>query len=185
MSSHSSSQPEVCDKVVLTRVQRWLNEVIVGQGFCPFAKAPRDNNSIKYAIQQEDNQDTLFKHLLKECDSLLQDDKCETSLLIYTHALQSFDAYLDFLETANNLLFEAKLEGILQLASFHPDYVFADAPKQCSSHYTNRAPYPIIHILREDSITEALVNVASPEAIPERNIEHAKQLGADFFKQYL
>lgn len=170
---------------VISATLTWLDKVIIEQHFCPFAKPVRQKNQIHLAVQQQTDAASLLRQVLSECHDLLNNDKIETSLLIYTQALTSFDDYLDFLDMASELLENAGLEGILQLASFHPDYLFADAPASCPSHFTNRSPYPMLHILREDSITEALKNFAQPENIPERNIVHAKALGKEFFTSYL
>lgn len=172
------------EPIVATTVA-WLDAVIIKEQFCPFAKAVRDNNQIHYSVQQQSDTSSLLRQVMSECEWLLKHDKIETTLLIYTQALNTFDDYLDFLDMANELIENAGFEGTLQLASFHPQYVFAGAPANCPSHYTNRSPYPMLHILREDSITEALESFAQPENIPNRNIVHAKHLGEDFFKAFL
>jgi hypothetical protein len=170
---------------ILEATQLWLDEVIVKEQFCPFAKPVRDKNQIHFSIQQQSDVSTLLRQVVSECEYLLRNDKIETSLLIYTEAFSEFNDYLDFLEMANELIENAGFEGILQLASFHPDYLFDGAPANCPSHYTNRSPLPMLHLLREDSITLALNSFAQPENIPQRNIDHARALGKAFFQQYL
>lgn len=170
---------------VLAATQTWLDEVIIKEQFCPFAKSVRDNKQIHFSVQQQTDIASLLRQVVTECEDLLRNDKIETSLLIYTEAFGDFNDYLDFLEMANELLANTGFEGILQLASFHPEYLFDGAPANCPSHYTNRSPLPMLHILREDSISDALVNFSQPENIPQRNIAHAKILGEAFFKAYL
>ncbi|WP_371196164.1 DUF1415 domain-containing protein [Glaciecola sp. SC05] len=170
---------------ILAATQRWLDEVIIKEQFCPFAKPVRDNKQIHFSVQQQSDIASLLRQVVTECEDLLRNDKIETSLLIYTDAFGDFNDYLDFLEMANELIENAGFEGILQLASFHPDYLFDGAPANCPSHYTNRSPLPMLHILREDSISDALDNFSQPENIPLRNIAHAKTLGEAFFKAYL
>lgn len=177
-------QSNEIDKI-LAKTQEWLDKVVIKEQFCPFAKSVRERNQIHFSVQQESDVASLLRHLISECDALLANDKIETTLIIYTSALTDFDDYLNFLDMANALLQDTGIEGTLQLASFHPNYVFADTPPSCASNFTNRSVLPMLHILREDSIEAALKNFAQPEEIPQRNIEHAKSLGADFFKQYL
>jgi hypothetical protein len=181
----NTDQPQENIQPIIKTTLAWLDKVIIKEQFCPFAKPVRDNNQIHLSVQQQTDVSTLLRQVVTECDNLLRHDKIETSILIYTQALMAFDEYLDFLEMANELIATAGFEGILQLASFHPEYLFDGAPANCPSHYTNRSPYPMLHILREDSISEALENFAQPESIPIRNIAHAKRLGKAFFEQYL
>ncbi|MFC4701879.1 DUF1415 domain-containing protein [Glaciecola siphonariae] len=175
---------EDVNKVISTTLA-WLDAVIINEQFCPFAKPVRDNNQIHFAVAQQSDTASLLRQVIAECDNLMRHDKVETSLLIYTAALGDFDDYLDFLDMANELLENAGYEGVLQLASFHPQYVFDGEPASCPSHYTNRSPYPMLHILREDSISQALISFASPESIPQRNIAHAKALGRAFFLPFV
>jgi hypothetical protein len=181
----NTDHPQENIQHILDKTWAWLDGVIIEQQFCPFAKPVREKNQIHLSIQQQSDTASLLRQVITECDDLMRQDKIETSLLIYTQALSNFDDYLDFLEMANELLESAGYEGILQLASFHPQYLFDGASSNCPSHYTNRSPYPMLHILREDSISEALESFAQPECIPERNIAHAKALGEDFFKPFL
>lgn len=121
----------------------------------------------------------MQEQLLRELD-LLQGTSAEeiaTTLLAFTGGLARFDDYLDFLERANDLLEAAGLEGVIQLASFHPDYQFAGEPLDAASHYSNRSPLPVIHLLREDMLERALANWPEPEKIPQANIARLNALG--------
>ncbi|WP_395340899.1 DUF1415 domain-containing protein [Ningiella sp. W23] len=163
---------------------RWLDKVIIEENFCPFAKAPRLNNSIRLKVAEESDTALMLQHLLEELEYLIVNKNIETSLVVYSCALEDFNDYLDFLEFSNELLFREGYEGIFQLASFHPDYCFEGTPQNCASNYTNRSPYPMIHVIREASIERALTSFSKPERIPLRNIEHAKTLGKCFFEKY-
>jgi hypothetical protein len=170
---------------VINETLLWLDDIVIGQQFCPFAKPVREHNTLHIAVQQQTDMSSLLRQVITECEQLLEKDNIETSLLIYTEQLHDYFDYLDFLDMANEAIATAGLEGTLQLASFHPNYQFADAPSDCPSNFTNRSPYPMIHIIQEQSITEALESFANAENIPQRNIEHAKKLGIDFFLPYL
>lgn len=123
----------------------------------------------------------MQEQLLAELD-LLQRSSAEevaTTLLAFSGGLARFDDYLDFLDHANTLLQAAGLEGVIQLASFHPDYQFAREPPDAASHYSNRAPLPVIHLLREDMLERALANWPEPEKIPETNIARLNAMGRE------
>ena len=114
---------------------------------------------------------------MTEVERLDQNKQIETTLLIYENALQDFDDFLETIDIANALMVERGCEGLYQLASFHPDYCFADSEQNDPENYTNRSPCPTLHILREASIEQALSHYKNPENIPENNIRLAKALG--------
>tara|TARA_R110002110_G_scaffold333755_2_gene544603 strand:- start:165915 stop:166373 length:459 start_codon:yes stop_codon:yes gene_type:complete len=132
--------------------------------------------------EADDSEEGLLRmqeHLLRELD-LMQGSSAEevaTTLLAFTGGLVHFDDYLDFLDQANALLAAAGLEGVIQLASFHPDYQFAGEPPDAASHYSNRAPLPVIHLLREDMLERALAAWPEPEKIPQANIARLNAMG--------
>lgn len=163
----------------ILHVQRWLNDVVIGLNFCPFAKAELTNNAIRYCLSSAELVDKLLSEFLRELEFLDQHDDTATTLLIYSSVAQlhEFERYLDFVDVANELLIENGYEGIYQLATFHPDYCFEGDDKDAASNYTNRSPYPIIHILRESSLDSVLEKVADASKIPERNIRYANELG--------
>lgn len=168
-----------------TKIWRWVDEVIVGEQFCPFAKMPRENDRIKLTICHEKKMAEVLSSIASECKYLDEHPKVETSLIACPNTLAKFDDYLDVLEMANDLLEDIGYLGVYQLASFHPEYQFEGEAPQSISNYTNRSIVPIFHIIREASITQALQFIKHPEEIPERNIAHAQALGLDFFKRYL
>lgn len=171
--------------VIISQTRKWLSDVIIGQGFCPFAQREYDNDRIHYVIIDAVDMQSQLEQIILECAALDKDASRETSLLIFPEALADFGVYLDLVEMANALLENQGYEGIYQLASFHPAYCFADAPPDDPANYTNRSPYPMIHILREASVERALSTFANPENIPLRNIEVANGLGLAAMKALL
>lgn len=168
-----------------TVIWRWIDEVVINESFCPFAKASRQQNKIALdLISVSDFSDALNE--LQSAYALLDENSSiETLIIACKEGLEDFFDYLDCLDQANFQLQELGYEGIYQLASFHPNYTFADSTKNCVSNYTNRSPLPLFHIIREQSIENALKTFKKPELIPKRNIEHASNLGVDFFKRYI
>lgn len=158
-------------------IRAWLETVVIGLDLCPFAAKPFRQNSIRFSICTSADTASGLERLIEECRHLDTDVSISTTLLIYPHSLQEFDDYLDFLTLAETLLSEQGYDGIYQLASFHPDYCFADSDSDDPANYTNRSPYPILHLLREDSIAAAIEHHPDPENIPRRNIALARNLG--------
>ncbi len=162
---------------LINQTQKWLETVIIGQGFCPFAKREHDLSRIHYAVISAADVQSQLACLILECAALDKYIKRETSLLIFPTALSDFESYLDLLEMATALLKTQGYEGIYQLASFHPKYRFEGAPHDDPANYTNRSPYPMLHILRESSVELAVKNHPNPENIPDRNIALTQALG--------
>jgi hypothetical protein len=165
------------DQQLITTTQNWLKTIIIAYNICPFAKRELDRGSIRFSSNHDAEIESCLLDLMLECDLLDTDSSVETTLLIYDSAFTKFDDYLDFLELAETLLIEQGYEGIYQLASFHPDYCFVGAEPDDPANYTNRSPYPMLHILREASIEQAVATYPHPENIPQRNIELTRELG--------
>jgi hypothetical protein len=163
----------------------WLESVIVSFNICPFAKRELDRGSVNFQIEYSIDLEQCLLNLIIECEKLDQQPEIETSLLIYANAYNAFDDYLDFLGLAEALLVDQGYEGIYQLASFHPNYCFEDAMQDDPANYTNRAPYPMLHLLRESSIEQALTHHSDPENIPQRNIALLRELGLAKMKALL
>jgi hypothetical protein len=174
---------KTCTCVSATRA--WLHAFIIPHGICPFARPVDEQNRIRYAVAAGYGWEELLQKLVEEFGRLDADEETETTLLIFPEALADFDDYLDFLEIAQQLLAERGYEGIYQLASFHPHYRFADSGENDASNYTNRSPFPMLHIIRESSIELALRNYPDPDDIPRRNVRLTRQLGADKLKAIL
>ncbi len=166
------------DDQAITQTRAWIDAVIVALNFCPFARRELDRDSVRFRVIREDSLEQYLLALIDECILLDQDPEIETSLLILPQDFASFDTFLDLLEMANALLVEQGYIGIYQLASFHPDYCFANAPADDPANYTNRSPFPLLHLIRESSIERAVANYPQPELIPERNMALAREKGA-------
>ena len=165
------------DQPLISATQTWLKTIIVDYSLCPFAKRELDRGRIYFSVNRETDIERCLVDLLTECERLTIDDSIETSLLIYATAFADFDDYLDFVELAEAVLNDQDYEGIYQLASFHPDYCFEGAAQHDPANYTNRSPYPMVHLLRETSLEKALDSYPNPEQIPERNIKLMQELG--------
>lgn len=123
--------------------------------------------------------------ILAEARHLYAHPAISTELVIFPDAYEHFSAYLQLVKRCEQLLYRKGFEGIFQIASFHPQYIFGDAEESDASHYTNRSPYPMIHLLREDELAEALEHYREPERIPERNIRFAREKGVDYLRDLL
>ena len=173
------------EKQIIDSVKYWLNNTIIEYNFCPFAKREVDNDRVHYEFVDDANPQEQLHALVNEFHRLDKNAAIETTILLLPRGLESFFDYLDFLEIANELLIDEGYEGTYQLASFHPDYCFADALQDDPANFTNRSPCPLIHILREASLEKVLANYPKPEKIPERNIEIARKTGKAVFEEIL
>lgn len=163
----------------------WLETIVIGQNFCPFAQKPFVQDSIRFATLSSADPVQMLAFVQAEAKRLIDTPDIETTLCIFDTTQLSFYDYLDLVDLANHALYEAELEGVLQIATFHPEYVFAGESKDAPSHFTNRAPYPIIHLLREASLSKVLDNMPESHTISEDNIARATQLGIEFFQTHL
>lgn len=173
------------DKEVEAAVKSWIEKVIVGLNFCPFAKKEMERNTVRYAIFPATQVNDALSHLLDELALLDQQPDIQTTLLVFPLGFVDFECYLEMLELANSLLSQGGYAGLYQLASFHPDYCFDGEDQHDPANYTNRSPYPILHILREASIEAVLKRYSDPESIPENNITKARELGTSYLQALL
>lgn len=169
----------------IAHTQCWVEQLIVKYNICPFARRELERNSIRYAVAQERPAEAVLTQLIAECGHLDEHPETETTLFILPHGYEGFYQYLDLLDLANDLLLAQGYEGVYQLASFHPDYCFDGELQSDAANHTNRAPYPILHILREASLEQAIANYEDPENIPLRNMEFARRKGSEFFEKIL
>jgi hypothetical protein len=171
----------------IDETRHWLERVVIGINLCPFAATPWRANRIHFSVSRATEPEQLVRDLAREMVALQDADPAEreTTLLIHPDVLGDFLDYNDFLEIADALLEDLELDGILQVASFHPDYRFADAPPDDPAHCTNRSPYPTLHLLREASIEAATKSIRNPDAIYERNIETLRRLGIAGWKRLM
>ncbi|SDO76919.1 hypothetical protein SAMN04488595_102116 [Ralstonia sp. 25mfcol4.1] len=167
------------DERVVADVRHWLTRAVIGLNLCPFAKSVHVKGQVRYVVSQATRDEDVLDDLERELRALAEADpeQVDTTLLIVPHALADFLAYNDFLYFADRLLGSLRLEGTLQIASFHPQYRFEGTGPDDIENYTNRAPYPILHLLREDSIARAAEAFPEAEDIYERNMETLRLLG--------
>jgi hypothetical protein len=169
------------DDEVIAATRTWLERAVIGLGLCPFAKAVHVKGQIRYVVSRARNSDVLLEHLERELDALAAapPDEVDTTLLIHPDVLEDFLDYNDFLELADRVVEELGYAGVLQVASFHPRYQFEGTDADDITNYTNRSPYPILHILREASVDQAVAAFPEAEKIFEKNIETMQRLGKD------
>lgn len=173
------------DQRLIQQTQNWVRSVIIGHNYCPFAKREVEHNKVRYKTIMDQGLDNCLEAVLNECIYLDQNAETETTLMIFPHGLENFDTFLDFLTLAEDMLHSEGYEGIYQIASFHPKYCFQGADENDAANYTNRSPYPMLHLIREASLEKALEHYPSPEGIPERNIEYARAQGLDVMQRLL
>lgn len=164
-------------KKIIEQTKNWLSSVIVKHNICPFVGYEIKQDSIRYNVLDKVGMQQCLENLIDECNILDADKDIATSLLIYSNIFSEFESYFDFVDTANALMIDMEYEGRYQLASFHPQYCFANAELDDAANYTNRSPYPMLHILREASLEQALKNYPKPETIPGNNIELTRGFG--------
>jgi hypothetical protein len=170
---------------IIDACQAWVDKVIIAHNFCPFAKRERDLDSIRYALAPNSELEPCIQFFADQLLQLDEDDKIETSLLIFAHGFEDFDIYLELLELSQEVLASIGFEGKYQLASFHPDYCFEGNEPDDADNYTNRSPYPMLHLIREDSVARAIASHPDASNIPQRNIAHAKELGKEKMQSIL
>lgn len=161
------------NETVIEQTRQWLEQVVIGLNLCPFARKPLMSNQVRFVVSDSRNVETLLGDLMEELQRLDRTPATEidTTLLIIPEQLEDFLDFNDVLDLADALLEQQGWSGTYQIASFHPRYQFAGTEEDERSNYTNRAPYPILHLLREASLDQGLANFPDPEAIPERNID--------------
>lgn len=175
---HNPITAEARDRIVAD-VRHWLTRAVIGLNLCPFAKSVHVKGQVRYVVSEARDEEALLDDLERELALLAEADpeQVDTTLLIVPQALADFLAYNDFLYFADRMLGSLRLEGTLQIASFHPQYQFEGTGPDDIENYTNRAPYPILHLLREDSIARAAEAFPEAEDIYERNMETLRSLG--------
>ncbi len=170
--------------------QQWLDSFVIGLNLCPFAPAVVKEKSLRISSCEMQDDRALVVAVLTELQLLQErsEQQLSTSLLIFPRALTDFDEYLGFSELANELLVEAGLDGIIQIATFHPHYCFDGAAEEDVSNYSNRSPYPMLHFIREAQLSRMLAVYPDPEAIADNNIATLKAMGKKkvlaLFKRY-
>jgi hypothetical protein len=167
------------DDAIVAATRRWLERAVIGLNLCPFAKSVYVKEQVRYVVSPARTPEELLETLMNELQDLADADpeKVDTTLIIHPFVLNDFLDFNEFLDVADAAVEDMSLDGELQVASFHPDYQFADTDKNDISNYTNRAPYPILQLLREDSIDRAVEAFPEAEEIFEKNIDTMEKLG--------
>lgn len=165
----------------LAETVAWVDQVVIGLNLCPFAKAVQVKNQVRYVVSEATDEETLLDELRAEMERLVATDPSEvdTTLLIHPWVLNDFIDYNDFLGLAEEALEDLGHEGVLQVASFHPQYQFEGTDPDDITNATNRSPYPTLHLLREESVDRAVAAFPDAEAIFEKNMRTMQELGAD------
>ena len=177
--SNSDSANGPAASAIIDATRRWLERAVIGLNLCPFAKAVHHRRQIRYVVSSAIDREALAAELAVELLHLQATpaDSVETTLLIHPLVLTDFFDYSAFLTSADRIVEKLGMEGTVQVASFHPQYEFADYPADAVDNNTNRSPYPMLHLLREASITKAVAAFPDAEDIYLRNIETMRSLG--------
>ena len=170
---------------IVRLVRRWLESFVIELNLCPFAKCELINDRVKFVVSDANTEERLLADLQHEFSYLQKDEEIETTLLIHPYVLQAFDDYNQFLDIVDALLDEENLFGVYQVASFHPQYRFAETEEGDAENYSNRSPFPILHLLRESSLEREITKHKDTSLIPERNIKLLRGMGAAKLKIFL
>lgn len=162
---------------IIAQTRQWVETVVIGYQFCPFAHKVFDAETIHYQVVKDQQLELSLQALIAECQKLDNSTMIETTLIIYPQGYADFEYFLELLALATDLLVAQGYEGVYQLASFHPQYQFSDADIDDPANYTNRSPYPMLHILREASIEQASLDFPDADSIPQKNIQCARKYG--------
>ncbi|MDR7269253.1 hypothetical protein J2X20_001882 [Pelomonas saccharophila] len=170
---------------IIQDTRDWVVKAVIGLNLCPFAKAVHVNDRIRYVVSEATEPEALLKDLARELLTLNRADpeEIDTTLVIHPNVLTDFLDFNDFLDAADALVEELKLDGILQIADFHPGYQFDGSAADDIANYSNRSPYPTLHILREDSIERAVESMPDTASIYESNLETLDKLGHEGWRQ--
>ena len=171
----------------IEETRRWMERAVIGLNLCPFAKAVVNKGQVRVVLSGARDEAALLAELGEELVRLRDTPAAEvdTTLIVHPQVLGDFLDYNDFLDTADALVEELGLEGVLQVASFHPQYQFADSGPDDIANFTNRSPWPTLHLLREDSVSRAVEAFPDPDAIVDRNVDTLQKLGHAGWRELL
>ena len=181
----SSMEMQLNESEIIEAVQHWVSSLVVGMNLCPFAGRELMRNRVRVTVTEAATEERLLMALQAELELLDNDASVETTLLIHPLVLGDFPDYNQFLNYADSLLEQMQREGIYQIASFHPDYQFEGTGPDDAENYTNRSPYPLLHLLREESLERAISSYPDVGAIPVRNIQLMNSMGQGKLKALL
>ena len=164
---------------IVARVERWVESFVIGLNLCPFASSVLRRGQLNVIVADSDDEEECLQQLADEADALATGDPQATTLLVLADGFGDFDDYLDFLAVGEALLEDIDLDGQIQLASFHPHYQFDDSDYDDAENWTNRAPYPMVHLLTEESVGDAVDSHPDPESIPDANMDKLESMGTE------
>lgn len=170
------------NEIIIELTKKWVVDVVIGCNFCPFAAKEIKQGSVHFQVENSQIMQDCLLAFYNGCLLLDEDKSIETVLLIFPKSFQHFDEYLQLVYASEIILKERGYEGIYQVASFHPLYCFAGSHADGPENFTNKSPYPMLHLLREESIEQALLNFPHPESIPEKNILFTRKMGYEYMK---
>lgn len=182
MSTRSTPTNQTTDLNAITQqVDQWLNDVVIGLNLCPFAAKPQRNKQIKIFVSEASQEEALLEDILLQLIELsnTEPEKLETTLVVVPNMLDDFWDYNLFIDWVEGLIKQQDWEGIFQVATFHPDYCFGGAEPEDDENLTNRSPYPIFHLIREESMEKVLKHYPDPESIPDTNIARVSALSEE------
>ena len=180
MTDNALPQPPA-DEQVLADMRRWIEEAVIGLNLCPFAKSVYVKNQVRIVVSHARNLDAFLDDLDSELEFLRDTpaEQVDTTLLVHPTLFPDFFVFNDFLNVVDEVVDEHELEGVIQVAHFHPEFVFEGVEADDVTNFTNRAPYPTLHLLREESVERAVASGDSAEEIVERNLRTLRELGRD------
>jgi hypothetical protein len=178
-STQESSNTDI--NAITEQVVQWLNDVVIGLNLCPFAAKPQRNKQIKIFVSEASQEEGLLEDILLQLIELsnTEPEKLETTLVVVPNMLQDFWDYNFFIDWVEGLIKQQDWEGIFQVATFHPDYCFGGAEPEDDENLTNRSPYPVFHLIREESMEKVLKHYPDPESIPDTNIARVSALSEE------
>jgi len=168
----------------LTQTAHWIQAMVLGLNLCPFAHSVYKNDKIRYVLCESDVHLDIKQSFQEELQYLLDHPSTSTTLIVLPK-LNDFLVYLDLLEQLNHHLQKSTMDADFQVASFHPDYIFAGSTEEDPANYTNRSPYPMIHILRESELTKGIDTYPNTEEIPKNNIQLLRKMGIEEIQKIL
>jgi hypothetical protein len=175
----------VTNENIIKEVKLWVDTVVIDLNLCPFAKRERDRDSIRYVVSRAISEEDLLIDVFRELELLNNDPEVETTLLIHPFVLINFLDFNQFLSLTDALLVNENLDLTYQIASFHPQYQFAENEPEDAENYTNRSPYPMLHLLREASLDKAIDAHSDIHGVPKRNCRLLREMGSEQMKALL
>ncbi|OQK28468.1 hypothetical protein XM70_c11207 [Vibrio parahaemolyticus] len=180
-TSSTQETPNTDINAITQQVEQWLNDVVIGLNLCPFAAKPQRNKQIKIFVSEATQEEALLEDILLQLIELstTEPEKLETTLVVVPNMLQDFWDYNFCIDWVEGLIKQKDWEGIFQVATFHPDYCFGGTAPEDDENLTNRSPYPIFHLIREESMEKVLKHYPDPESIPDTNIARVSALSEE------